>query len=215
MKGDDLYKLRRSYADNPLNEADMAADPFTQFEHWFDHVLGIPDVIAEPNAMVLATADADGQPSARMVLLKGFDDRGFVLHTNYTSRKGQEAAANPKGSLVFPWNHIERQVVIVGSVEKVSDAESVEYFSARPRGSQIAALTSEQSQVITREGLEKRWAELAEKYAGDPIPRPDFWGGLRVVPATVEFWQGRNNRLHDRLRYRREASAWVLERLSP
>ena len=215
MKGDDLYKLRRSYADNPLNEADMAADPFTQFEHWFDHVLGIPDVIAEPNAMVLATADADGQPSARMVLLKGFDDRGFVLHTNYTSRKGQEAAANPKGSLVFQWNHIERQVVIVGSVEKVSDAESVEYFSARPRGSQIAALTSEQSQVITREGLERRWAELAEKYAGDPIPRPDFWGGLRVVPATVEFWQGRNNRLHDRLRYRREASAWVLERLSP
>ncbi len=215
MKGDDLYKLRRSYADNPLNEADMAADPFTQFEHWFDHVLGIPDVIAEPNAMVLATADADGQPSARMVLLKGFDDRGFVLHTNYTSRKGQEAAANPKVSLVFPWNHIERQVVIVGSVEKVSDAESVEYFSARPRGSQIAALTSEQSQVITREGLERRWAELAEKYAGDPIPRPDFWGGLRVVPATVEFWQGRNNRLHDRLRYRREASAWVLERLSP
>jgi pyridoxamine 5'-phosphate oxidase len=211
----DLSKLRRAYADVPLLESQMASNPFEQFARWFDDVLAVPDAILEPNAMVLGTVSSEGQPSARTVLLKGFDDRGFVLHTNYTSRKGQEALATGKASLVFPWHHIERQVTVVGAVEKVSDAESVEYFAQRPRGSQIAAWASHQSQVVERSELEHRWAELEERFAGIDVPRPDFWGGLRVVPASVEFWHGRNDRLHDRLRYRWSDESWVLERLSP
>jgi len=194
----------------------MATEPFTQFAGWFEEVAAVPDAVLEPNAMVFATADEVGRPSARTVLLKSFDDRGFVLFTNYTSRKGREALANPFASLVFPWNHIDRQVIVIGSVEKVDASETAAYFEVRPRGSQLGAWTSRQSSVVaSRRELEDRRAMLDERFAGGPVPVPDFWGGLRVVPATVEFWHGREDRLHDRLRYRRIEDGWVLERLSP
>ena len=173
--------------------------------------------LVEPNWMVLATADATGQPSARCVLLKGYDSRGLVVFTNYESRKGRDIAENPAASLVIPWVPLQRQVVVIGSVERTSDAESDAYFASRPHGSQLGAIVSPQSRVIAdREEIAGPWAVLAQRYPeGSAVPRPAQWGGLRVVPETVEFWQGRKDRLHDRLRYRRAAADWLLERLAP
>lgn len=210
-----LAALRRTYLRGRLDVADLAADPFTQFSRWLAEALGVG--LPEPNAMVFATADADGQPSARTVLLKDVDDRGFVLYTNYGSRKGREASANPRASLVFPWFPMERQVVVVGAVEQVSREESAAYFHSRPRESQLGAWASPQSTPIaSRQELEDRLAELAERWPeGTEVPLPEHWGGLRVVPATVEFWQGGPARLHDRLRYERSDDGWSVRRLAP
>lgn len=210
-----LAALRRTYLRGRLDVADLAADPFTQFSRWLAEAVAVG--LPEPNAMVFATADAEGQPSARTVLLKDVDARGFVLYTNYGSRKGQEAAANPRASLVFPWFPMERQVVVVGAVERVSPEESAAYFHSRPHASQLGAWASPQSTPIgSRQELEDRLAELAERWPeGSEVPLPEHWGGLRVVPATVEFWQGGPARLHDRLRYARSDDGWSVERLAP
>jgi pyridoxamine 5'-phosphate oxidase len=210
-----IADLRKDYALQSLNEADVDPNPFKQFQVWFDQAIAAQ--LPEPNAMTLATATCDAVPDARVVLLKGFDERGFVLYTNYESRKGQELAENPQATLVFWWAELERQVRISGSVEKVSAAESEEYFHSRPIGSQLGAWTSNQSQVIPdRSVLERRLQELTDQYQGQEIPRPPHWGGYRVIPREIEFWQGRKSRLHDRLRYRKsEAGRWQIDRLSP
>lgn len=207
----DLASQRRHYADEGLSESDLAPTWLEQFDRWYADAADL----REPNAMVLSTATPEGVPSARTVLLKGVDERGFVLFTNHTSRKGRELAANPRAALVFPWVELERQVLVSGTVEQVSAAETEEYFRSRPRGSQIGAWASRQSTVVTRQELEARQAALEERFAGGEVPVPGFWGGWRVVPLSVEFWQGRPSRLHDRLRYRLADGAWVVERLSP
>jgi pyridoxamine 5'-phosphate oxidase len=204
--------LRRSYARAGLSESDLAPTWLAQFDRWFGEAAGL----LEPNAVVLATASPDGVPSARTVLLKGYDERGLVVFTNLTSRKAGEALANPRVSLLFPWVELERQVVVEGSVAQVDRAQTEAYFRSRPRGSQVGAWVSHQSRVIAgREVLEQRQAELEERFAGQDVPVPGFWGGLRVLPTAVEFWQGRPSRLHDRLRYRLDRAHWVVERLSP
>jgi pyridoxamine 5'-phosphate oxidase len=209
-----LPDLRKDYAQRGLLESDVLADPIAQFRVWFDQALAAG--LDEPNAMTLATCTPDGRPSARIVLLKGLDERGFAFYTNYDGRKAQEIAANPRAALVFYWAELERQVRVEGSVERTSAAESDAYFESRPRGSRFGAWTSEQSRVVeSRAVLEARMAALEAEYADGPVPRPPFWGGFRVRPEVVEFWQGRSNRLHDRLRYRPDGGAWVIERLSP
>ena len=209
-----LTALRREYAAGGLAETDLAPTWPAQLERWLSDAEAAG--VNELNAVVLATASADGQPSARTVLLKGFDERGLVVFTNYGSRKGCEATDNPRASLVLPWVDLERQVVVVGAVERTTREEAAEYFRTRPRGAQISAWASRQSSVVaSRAELEARHAEVALRFEGTEVPLPDFWGGLRLVPETVEFWQGRSDRLHDRLRYRRAGDDWVVERLSP
>jgi pyridoxamine 5'-phosphate oxidase len=209
--------MRRSYdlSGDGLSESDLAPTWLEQFERWLEELVE-SGRLAEPNAMVFATADADGHPSARTVLLKGVDARGFVLYTNLESHKGRDALSNPHAALVFDWIELGRQVVVTGAVERVSDEEADAYFATRPRGSQISAHASDQSRPLaSREELDEACAEASRRYP-DAVPRPAHWGGLRVAPDSVEFWQGRPNRLHDRLRFRRaDGGDWVVERLAP
>jgi pyridoxamine 5'-phosphate oxidase len=210
-----LADLRREYTRAGLSEADLAPNPLQQFERWFAEAQA--SEILEPNAMVLATVDASGQPSTRVVLLKGVGERGFSFFTNYDSRKGQELAANPRASVTFPWLALERQVSITGTVSQLPRADAEAYFKLRPRGSRLGAWASTQSQVIPgRALLETRLAELEVRFPGDDIPPPPRWGGYVLAPQELEFWQGRPNRLHDRLRYQRQPEGtWKVERLSP
>ncbi|KXK61732.1 pyridoxamine 5'-phosphate oxidase [Micromonospora rosaria] len=209
--------MRNEYAEEKtLSWDDLAADWHTQFDRWFHDAVaaGLP----EPNAMVVGTADADGRPSGRTVLLKGYDPAGFVFFTNYASRKGGDLAANPYASLVFPWFGMQRQVVVTGRVDRLDRAETEAYFASRPRGSQLGAWASTQSSVVAdRSVLEERYRAVQRRFADvEPVPAPPHWGGLRVRPDAVEFWQGRPDRMHDRLRYRLAAPGeWVTERLAP
>lgn len=212
--------MRLSYDRGALLEADLAADPLTQFRRWL--VDAITEGVVEPNAMVLSTVDADGMPSARSVLLKEVDPRGFAFYTNLRSRKGRDLEATRRAACVFPWLPLHRQVVVAGEAVEVAREEAAAYFASRPHGSQIGAWSSRQSQVIPdRAVLEDRAADMLERFA-DEVPLPDFWGGWIIVPEYVEFWQGRESRLHDRLRFRRtgpggldDPAAWTVERLSP
>ena len=209
-----VANLRREYRRAGLDEALIDADPLHQFGTWFLEAQTAG--IEEPNAMTLATASPDGRPSARTVLLKGFDERGFAFYTNYESHKGRDLLDNPRAALLFYWKELERQVRLTGPIERMSREETEQYFRSRPIGSQVGALVSRQSQVVaSRAALEEAFARLEAEYAGRPIPLPDYWGGFRLQPADFEFWQGRPNRLHDRLRYRPEGGSWRIERLSP
>lgn len=205
-------QLRREYQGEPLNESAVAADPYTQFQHWFDEAVRAE--LPLPNAMTLATVAASGQPAARIVLLKGIDGNGFVFYTSYASRKGRELAANARAALVFYWHDLDREVRIEGSVTKITAAESAAYFDSRPLGSRHAAIASPQSETVAdRAALEQRFAAAAQ--LGEHPPRPAHWGGYRLTPIAVEFWQGRPNRLHDRLLYARAGARWQLSRLAP
>ena len=208
--------MRRDYSERgEFLESDLTADWLTQFTGWFADAtrFGLP----EPNAMIVATADRSGRPSARTVLLKGLDERGFVFYTNYESRKGTELAENPLAGLVFPWFPMQRQVIVAGRVERVSRAETEAYFATRPRGSQLGAWASPQSRVVPdRAAVDAGLAAAIERFGEDePVPPPPHWGGLRVLPESVEFWQGRTNRMHDRLCFRRTETGWIIQRLAP
>lgn len=208
--------LRQEYGLAGLDEADAPADdPFPLWERWFDDA--VKAGLREPNAMVVSTVSASGQPSARMVLLKGVDDRGFVFYTNYGSRKANELEANPRASLLFPWHELERQVIICGTVEKATREEAEAYFQTRPLGSQVGAWASRQSSTLSgRAELEERVREAMNRFQGKAVPLPPFWGGFLVRPETIEFWQGRPSRLHDRLRYsKNDDGTWCRGRLSP
>lgn len=209
-----LLDLRREYTLNGLRKKDLKADPIDQFRVWMGQALeaGLMDA----NAMTLSTAGSDLAPASRVVLLKGFDERGFLFFTNYDSPKGRQIAQNPRVALLFFWAQLERQIRIDGRAEKTSREDSETYFHSRPRVSQISACISHQGEVVSgRAELERLQAETEQRFAGKEVPLPDFWGGYRVVPDTVEFWQGRAGRLHDRLRFRQEIDEWVVERLSP
>lgn len=209
-----IADLRQDYKLHALLEADANPDPIVQFQTWFNE--SVAAQLPEPNAMTIATATPNGIPSARVVLLKGLDDRGFVFFTNYDSHKGQELRANPHAAIVFLWTELERQVRIQGTVERISETESDKYYYSRPAGSRLGAWASEQSQVIAdRSVLETRLAELQTKYPDGEIARPLHWGGFRVMPTLIEFWQGRSSRLHDRLRYQKVEAGWTIDRLSP
>lgn len=208
-----IADLRHVYEKSVLLESSLAASPLTQFSLWFDEALNAN--VIEPNAMTLATADAQGRPSARIVLLKGIDDKGLVFFTNYQSRKGCDLAAQPHASLVFFWPQLERQVRIEGTVEKVSAQESDEYYESRPLGSRIGAWVSPQSQPISRDELEERTRQLTQSLGQQPA-RPPHWGGYRLLPDRMEFWQGRPSRLHDRLAYQLDSQGqWQISRLAP
>jgi pyridoxamine 5'-phosphate oxidase len=210
----DLSEFRKEYSERGMTRADLAADPVAEFKKWFGDATELG--IAEPNAMTLATADASGMPYQRTVLLKYFDGEGFVFFTNYESRKARQIAENPRVSLLFPWVTLERQVIIQGRAEKTTTAESLKYFMSRPRESRIGAWVSNQSEVITsRKLLLQKLSEIREKFHNGEVPLPSFWGGFRVVPESIEFWQGGPARLHDRFLYTRDAEAWKVERLSP
>ncbi len=210
-----IADLRAEYSTVGVTREELRDDPVEQFRAWFDQACAAG--ITEPNAMSLATAWRDGRPVVRTVLLKQYDARGFVFFTNLESRKARQLAENPQAALLFPWIGLERQVMIAGTVEKVSIADATAYFITRPVGSQLAAWASPQSTVITsRQLLEMKWDEMKRKFADGKIPLPSFWGGYRVVPEVFEFWQGRANRLHDRFQYSRHGDArWAIERLAP
>ncbi len=209
-----ISKLRNEYTLNGLDTSDVLPDPIAQFRQWFDAALNAS--VPEPNAMHISTVTAEGRPNGRIVLLKDVSETGFVFYTNYESRKGRELIEHPFATLTFFYPELERQIRIEGHVEKVSADESDEYFNSRPRGSQIGAWVSHQSLVIdSRDVLENRQRELESQFSGQPVPRPPYWGGFRVVPDALEFWQGRASRLHDRIRYRKVAQNWLIERLAP
>ena len=211
----DISSLRKEYKKKSLLESDIDPNPIRQFQQWWDEATNAG--LEEVNAMTLATASADGLPAARIVLLKGFDEQGFVFFSNYESFKGMQLAENPRACLVFFWTGLERQVRITGLVEKTSAEESDAYYNSRPEGSRIGAWASPQSRAIeNREWLENKEGQLLEQFAGQPVPRPSWWGGYRVQPVTIEFWQGRPSRLHDRIQYSRSAdNNWTMERLAP
>ena len=210
----DLSEFRRDYSDRGLHRDDLSDDPVRQFEQWFGHASELK--IPEPNAATLATVDQTGMPYQRTVLIKYFDTGGFVFFTNFQSRKAAQLAANPRASLLLPWLTLERQVIIQGSAEKISTAESVKYFASRPRDSQLGAWVSNQSSVInSRKFLLQKLGEIRKKFSNGEIPLPSFWGGYRVVPEMIEFWQGGPGRLHDRFLYTRHGESWRIERLSP
>ncbi len=211
----DLAELRREYSTTSLRRADLAADPLQQFERWFEEALGAE--VLDPNAMSVATVSTQGQPSLRTVLLKSFDTSGFVFYTNFGSHKAGEIAANPQLALLLYWHELNRQVKVIGTAERTTAEENIQYFSRRPKDSQLAAWASHQSRAISaRSVLEDKFAELKKQYANDAVPLPPFWGGFRVAPSSLEFWQGRVNRLHDRFVYSRcAAEGWSIERLAP
>lgn len=210
----DPAELRREYTQHGLSQDNALPDAIAQFRLWFEQALTAQ--IIEPNAMTLSTVSSEGMPNARTVLMKAYDERGFVFFTNYESAKAHELASNPQAALLFPWLALERQVKIRGQVEKISTTESLKYFLSRPRGSQLGAWVSAQSSVISgRKVLELKLAEMKRKFGEGEIPLPDHWGGIRVKPATIEFWQGRPNRLHDRLQYTAVGDKWKIERLAP
>lgn len=210
----DLASFRKEYSEHGLHRDELNPDPIAQFELWFKQAVELD--VHEPNAMTLATVDATGMPYQRTVLLKVFDAQGFVFFTNYGSRKARQIETNPNVSLLFPWITLERQVVIQGRAERISAAESLKYFSSRPRESQLGAWVSNQSEVISsRKFLLQKLNEIKEKFQNGEIPLPSFWGGYRVVPEMIEFWQGGPARLHDRFLYQKQAAAWAIDRLSP
>ncbi|MFF3289232.1 pyridoxamine 5'-phosphate oxidase [Streptomyces sp. NPDC003023] len=207
--------MREQYRSTPLDENALAAGPMEQFAQWFAEAAAA--ALLEPNAMIVSTATPDGRPSSRTVLLKQYDARGFVFFTNYDSRKGREIDANPYVSLLFPWHPLERQIIVTGTASRIAREETAAYFGSRPYGSRLGAWASDQSAVIaSREDLLRRYEELSARYPeGEPVPAPPHWGGIRVVPDAVEFWQGHENRLHDRLRYVTADGGWRVERLAP
>jgi pyridoxamine 5'-phosphate oxidase len=210
----DIGELRRDYTQRGLDLADLNPDPFAQFELWFKQAQEAE--LLEPNALVLSTISSEGAPYQRTVLLKYFDRDGLVFFTNYGSRKAQHIAGNPQVSLLFPWYPLERQVAIAGTASKISAAESLRYFSSRPRGSQLGAWVSQQSTIISsRQLLEMQFEKMKEKFLNQEVPLPDFWGGYRVKPISFEFWQGRSSRLHDRFLYSFKDGEWAIARLSP
>jgi pyridoxamine 5'-phosphate oxidase len=211
---DDLAALRREYGDAGLDDPDLAEDPMAMFRRWLHDA--VVAGLHEPNAMVVSTVSAQGHPSSRLVLLKGSDERGLVFYTNYESRKATELSLNPSCAVLFPWHDLQRQVRVEGTVERVSHEESQRYFASRPRGSQLGAWASPQSRVVaSRDELERSYAEVEDRFHGLDVPLPENWGGYRVVPDVVEFWQGRRGRMHDRLVYRRSADGWEVVRLAP
>lgn len=210
-----LEDIRRDYLKGGLNRADLAEDPLQQLNTWLQQAIEA-ELSADPTAMVLATVGADGQPSQRIVLLKHLDEQGLVFYTNYESQKGEQIAANPKVSIHFPWTALERQVIVYGTAEKIDVEDSRAYFESRPRASQIGAWTSRQSRPVeSRAALDNAYLKTEQSFADKPIPLPEFWGGYRVLPHKVEFWQGRAGRLHDRFLYQKNANGWELERLQP
>lgn len=210
----DISTIRTDYSKKALSKEEVLPNPIDQFSIWFDET--IKAELLEPNAMILGTTDLDGNVTQRTVLLKAFDNRGLVFFTNYNSRKSKQIGVNPKVNLLFPWYGLERQVAISGTVEKISKAESIKYFLSRPKGSQLGAWISNQSSVISsRSILETKLEEIKTKFSKGEIPLPDFWGGYRVKPNLIEFWQGRSSRLHDRIMYTLEEDNWQIERLAP
>jgi pyridoxamine 5'-phosphate oxidase len=214
MSTEGLARLRREYEGRGLDAADVDPDPIAQFRHWFAEIRAAG--YFEPNAMVLATVDSGGWPACRTVLLKGLDERGFVFYTNYTSAKGRALDTTGRAALTFSWSEVRRQVRVVGHVERASGDESDAYFATRPRGSQLGAWASDQSAVVaSRDELDRCYEELSRRYEGRDVPRPPHWGGYRVTPSLVELWQGRENRMHDRLRYTLDDGVWRIERIAP
>jgi pyridoxamine 5'-phosphate oxidase len=214
MNKEELQKLREDYFKNSLDESEVNKNPFKQFDQWLAEALGAE--VPEPNAMTLSTVDLENKPHSRVVLLKGLDDDGFLFYSNYASDKGKEIAQNPNVSLCFVWLELERQVRIDGVAEKLSEEENEAYFKQRPYRSQLGALASNQSaEVPNRAFLEKKFEELEEKYGEGEVPKPESWGGYKVIPEAIEFWQGRRSRLHDRVKYELIADKWNIKRLSP